>query len=305
MSADSVSPVRAIVWSILGYSAYSVADAMTKTLTSVYPVTQIVFLNALFSLLPIAAVAVLREGRAGLRIGSPRVHLLRAALGLGAIGLNTFAFTRMPLADAYALLFTAPLVIAGLSTVFLGERTDLGGWITILIGFAAVLVMVRPGTEAGGGRIDIGVAAAAAGVLCFSASALVIRRFGGAETMYAFPFYGNLFVVAVLAPIVGTGFVVPTPAHFALGAVVGVVIGSAQIVVLGAFRAAPPSVVAPFQYSQILWGAVLGWILFGDVPGARTIVGGAVVIAAGLHLMRRETRRGAGPSDRSSGRQAC
>jgi len=296
VSAVGISSVRAIGWATAGYALYSIVDAATKSLTAFYPVTWIVLINTVFSLIPITAAALIAEGRAGLRARRPGAQAARAALGLGAILLNTVAFSRLPLADAYALLFTGPLVIAGLSAVFLGERVDRGGWVTILVGFAAVLYMIGPG---GGGVDATGALAAALGVMCFSASALIVRRYGREEGAFSFPFYGNLFTVAALSPWVLPDLAAtpPEPGHLALGAATGLVLGAAQIIILGVFRAAPPSVTAPFQYSQLIWGTLLGFVVFGDVPGPRILIGGAVVIAAGIHLIRREAIKAA--SDRS------
>jgi len=284
----TVSSVHAIGWSILGYALFSVSDAMTKILTALYPVPQIVFLNVIFSLIPIVCFGLTRGGPAGLRTAQPGVHVLRAALGLGAIVFNTMVFNRLPLADAYALLFTGPLVIAGLSAAFLGEHVDRGGWGAILVGFAAVLYMIRPSGHWG----DMtGLLAAFAGLGCYAASALVIRRFGRDETLFSFPFYGNLFAIVALAPLVLPHFDPLTAAHLARSVATGIVLGLAQTIVMGTFQMVPPPVVAPFQYSQILWGALLGFIVFGDIPEMRVLIGGGVVVAAGIHLMRREAAR--------------
>ncbi len=192
------------------------------------------------------------------------------------------------MADVYAILFAAPLIIAVLSALFFNEHLDRGRWIAVLIGFAGVVVMLRPTGE---GLANIGVLGAVVGAFSYSLSGLIIRNYGRHESAAAFPFYGNLVILSVMAPILPFVWTPPTLADFALMACSGLVGGTALICLLNAFRLAPAPVVAPFQYTQIVWGVLIGYTAFGDLPDGTLIVGAAVVIGSGLYLLDRERRR--------------
>ncbi|WP_051340199.1 DMT family transporter [Azospirillum halopraeferens] len=271
---------------VAGFALFSAADGLIKHLSTRYPLVEVVFFNALFSLVFIAAAAMIWGGPAMLTTRRPGIHLLRGLFGLAAGYGAFFGFSHMPMADVYAILFSSPLIIAALAGVLLGERVDARRWVAVLVGFAGVLVMLRPGS----GAVNVGVLGAMVGALGYSASALVVRRYGAGETPFSFPFFGNCVVTAVLALFQPFIFVPPAPGDLALMALAGLFGGMALICTLGAFRIAPAPVVAPFQYTQMVWGVLLGVLVFGDLPSPWLAVGGGLVVASGLYLLQRERR---------------
>lgn len=284
--------LRGIGLILVGFALFSVTDALMKHLTGSFPLPQTVFFLALFSLVPIVGLALAQGGLRTLGTRRPGVQLLRGVLGMTAGYTAFFAYSRMPIADAYAILFSSPLIIAALSAVVFREKVDARRWAAIIIGFGGVLIMLRP-TEA---VANVGAFGALASALCFSLSAIVVRHWGRSETAPSFPFYGNAMGLLVLAPVLPFVYVEPTMGDVVLMALCGISAGTALTCLLTAFRIAPGPVVAPFQYTQMLWGVLFGWLVFGDRPGPQLLAGAGIVIVSGLYLLHREARA-ATPTD--------
>ncbi|HYG87437.1 MAG TPA: DMT family transporter [Azospirillum sp.] len=270
---------------VAAFALFSVVDGLMKHLTSTYPLVQAVFFNAAFSLIPIVGFALARGGPRMLATRRPGVQLLRGIIG-GTAGVGAFfAFARMPMADVYAILFASPLVITALAGPMLGERVGPRRWAAVLAGFAGVLFMLRPS-----GAMNAGALGALVSAVCFSLSALIVRRAGQTETAPSWPFYGNLLAVALLAPMQPFVWLAPDPADLPLLVGTGLVAGVALLCLMAAFRMAPGPVVAPFQYTQMLWGVLFGALIFGDAPDPSMALGAATVILSGLYILRRESR---------------
>lgn len=278
--------LRGIALIVTAFALFSVVDSLMKHLTGTYPLVQAMFFNACFSLIPIVGFALARGGPRMLATKRPGVQLVRGLTG-SAAGLGAFfAFQRMPMADVYAILFSSPLIITALAGPLLGERVGPRCWAAVLVGFAGVLFMLRP-TEA---VVNVGALGALVSAVCFALSALIVRRLGTAETAPSWPFYGNLLTVALLAPWQSTVWVTPRLADLPLMAATGLIGGTALLCLLSAFRMAPGAVVAPFQYTQMLWGVLYGAVIFGDAPDPSLALGAGIVIASGLYVLRAESR---------------
>lgn len=283
-TGDRATRLKAIGFAVLGLALFSLADALMKHLSGLYPFVQNLFLNAVFSLVPITVMAFARGGVRSFRTTRPGLQVLRAALGLATGFLAVVSFYRMPMADTYAILFASPLIITAASAALFRERVEWQRWAAVFSGFFGILLMLHPDPLG----FNIGAFGAIGSAACYSASALVVRHLGQGETAFSFPFYGNLLTVALFGPALPFVFVAPTLADLGLTALTGLLTGFALTALLFSFRIAPSAVVAPFQYSQMVWGVVLGWLLFGDVPDLRLAVGASVVIASGLYLLKRE-----------------
>lgn len=278
-----------VLLALAAFALFPITDTLMKFLTRGYPLVETMFFNALFSVVTIGAYGLATGGVAGLATRRPGVHLLRGVAGLGAGGGAFFAFTQMPLADVYAILFASPLIITALAGVLLGERVGLHRWAAVAVGFLGVLLMLRP---SGGGLLTAGAVGALVSAVSYSLSGIIVRRWGRGETPAAFPFYGNLLVMALMGCVLPLVYVTPSLADLGLMALCGVCGGLALLCLLGAFRIAPVPVVAPFQYVEILWGVLYGAVVFGDWPGNGVLLGGAVVIASGLYVLRLDAVRG-------------
>ena len=271
-----------------GLFGMSVMDACAKFLGAEYAVTQIMlFRNGISVLAVLAFVLVAGGGFARLRPRHPILLAIRTVTGLGAAWLFFTGLRFLPLADAFAIAFAAPLFITALSVPVLGERVGFRRWAAVVVGFLGVLVVVQPGAAAF--RLEALLPLGAA--VCYALSVLVGRRMARAMTTSAIIFWPSLFIVAItglMMPIEGK---VPVGNDLSLFVFLGVSGTAGLILVTQAYRYAPASVIAPFDYSVLVWGVIFGWVIWQDVPGSNVWIGSAILIACGLYILRRETRK--------------
>ncbi len=277
--------IRGILVMLLAVALFSVMDAQLKFLAAHYPPLQVSFLRGATSL-PFVLLPILLRGRlARLKPVNVRLHLLRGALSVLMLGSFVFAVRESSLAHTYSIFMCAPLVVAAMSVPLLGEKVSRAQWTAIAVGLAGVILMLRP---EGGDWISVGSVAAVVAALCYSLAVITLRvlsRTDATESM-VFSFTFLLSVGAGLLSIPGW-----TPVHFEhwpLLVGVGVFGALGQHFITEAFRSAPASVVTPFEYTALVWGVLLDLVIWRVLPSASTLVGGAVVIAAGLVLIRRE-----------------
>ena len=277
-----------IAFVILGYLAASCCDSAIKWASGTYPVAEELVVAALFSLLPMAAALAANGGFAALATAKLKLHLLRGCLSLLSSLSGYYALGHMPLADFYAVVFTAPLFITALSAPLAGERVDAGRWLAVLTGFAGVVVMVRPGS----GLAGVGAFGALGAALFYALAVLLVRRMGESEKAVAFGIYGSLVMItgAGAIALARPDVAVPALADLPPFAVAGIAMGCAMLGLFSAFRRTPVAVLAPFQYSQMIWGALIGFTVFGERPDAAVLAGGVLVVGAGLYILHRETR---------------
>lgn len=277
---------RAIRLALLAYAAFSTMDTLVKLLSARFHPVQIACLVAAMSLLVPVLAACLRGEPRRLCTRAPGLQLLRGLLMLIG-GVAAFAaYALMPLADAYAIAFTMPLLVTALAVPLLGERVGARRWAAIGVGFAGVLVMLRPGS----GIAGLGALAALVNVLGNGLALTLIRRAHARESAEAFAFWGNLVIAAGTALALPWLWRTPDLADLGLFLLAGICGGTAFLVLAQAFRLAPAAVVAPFQYSQMPYAILAGLVLFGDRPDPMTLLGAAIVIAMGLYLLQQEQR---------------
>ena len=279
--------LRGIGFAVLSYASFSTADAIVKLTSARFSVFQIAFTVALFALLPVLALTL---GQGGLRALIPQRWPLVALRGglTAACGLLAWrGFAMLPLSEAYAILFAAPILVTALSAVLLGEEVGWRRWSAQGVGFAGVLVMVRPDFATLGIGHLFTVLAAGLGAL----GLITLRRIGNSER--SAPILAAVFVAIMLAsgPMVPSTFVLPEWREVGLLALAGLLMGCGQAGLVLATREAPAVVVAPFQYSQMIWGVLFGALLFGDRPAPILFAGMALVMASGLYTVWRETVR--------------
>jgi drug/metabolite transporter (DMT)-like permease len=259
-------------------------DAISKWLMQDYSIYQVLLLRTVFSLLPILIVLRHEGGTVRLRDARVWVCLGRGCLAVGSFVLFLSALPLMPLTDIFAIVMSAPLLISALSALVLKERVTFRRWVAILIGFFAVLVMVRPG----GDVISRGALLALGSVVVYSVLMILTRRLGSTETAGAMTFYSALVFLAVGLIAAPFSWIRPTPSGVLLMAATGLLAGSAQYCLTQAFRIAPPSLVAPFEYTSLLWAMLFGFLVWGDVPTTLVLVSAAVVIVSGIYVLHDE-----------------
>jgi len=277
-----------ILLSLGAYGLFTLMDASIKLLGSRYHVVQVVFFNALFGLATVTLIAALRGQLAGVRSPQWRLHLLRWAIGLPG-GLAIFwAYPRMPLADVYAILFAAPLFMTALSVPVLGETVGWRRWSAVLVGFVGILVILRPAS----GLFGPPAFAALFGALVHACNMLLLRRMRGIDPPEAFGIWGNGLSVIATGSLLPWLWRAPTASDLALHGFAGAIAGSGFLLLVLAHAKAPVAVLAPFQYSQMLYGIALGALLFGDLPDPATLAGATIVVGSGLYIFHREAVRG-------------
>lgn len=277
---------RGIGCAIGAYAAFSGADAVIKWLSLRYSIFDSLFVAAMVAFVPVLVFAVRQGGWGSLRPILPGWTLFRALLLTGSISCVLLAFARLPLTDGYAILFAVPVVVAVLSGPLLGEPVGWVRWAAILLGFVGVLIMLRPGFQTlGAGHLFAGFA-----VAFYSGALLVLRHIGRRERP------GALLVVMLATTVVFSAvptfidFQMPAGLDLLLMALAGIMMGVAHILLVIAFRAADAALVAPFQYTQMLYATVIGIVVFGDWPDPYLLLGAAFVIAAGIAIIRSGTK---------------
>ena len=299
--------LKGILCLVAGIALFSLQDLIIKLLSSEYPVHQALAVRAATTA-PILLALVAVDG--GLRsLASPRAGLLlvRGCVMFAAYLSYYLGLAALPLAYCVSLYFTAPLFITALSTVVLGERVGPRRWAAVAIGFAGVLVMVRPGSEVFDWAALLPVAAACA----YAVSTMLARHLGATESAGVMSFYGNaIYLIAglALAAVFGDGrhamevhdslafltrsWVMPTATDLALMIFCGVLAAGGLSFLSQAYRVAPAAVVAPFEYTSLGWGVLWGYLFFSDLPGPWTWVGVSIIVGAGLFVLYRERATG-------------
>lgn len=280
--------MRGILAMLLAVALFSVMDAQLKLLAAHYPPLQVSFLRGAASL-PFVLLPVLLRGRlAHLRPVNLRLHLLRGVLSVVMLGSFVFAVRESSLATTYSIFMCAPLVVAALSAPLLGERVERAQWGAIGVGLAGVLLMIAP--RGGGEWVSVGALAAVVAVATYSLSVVTLRLLSRTDTTESMVFWFTVLLAFGAGLLAIPGWVPLAVAHWPLFVGIGVTGAIAQHFITEAFRHAPAAVVAPFEYTALLWGVALDLVIWGVLPGWVTLAGGAIVIGAGLYLLRREAR---------------
>lgn len=277
--------LRGALLALAGFGAFSLHDAVVKALGAHYTPVQIVFFGALLSF-PVVTLMLIRDGAGlSLRPVHPWWNAVRT-VALMSVMLNAFyAFATIPFAQAYALIFATPLVITALSLPMLGERVGIRRWSAVVLGLVGVLIVLRPWGAAG---LSLGHLAALVSAVSGALVALIMRKIGQEERNAVFLLYPMLANVVVMGAVLPFTYR-PMPALH-LGGMALVAVGSltAMLFIIAAYRAAEAAVVAPMQYSQMLWAVGLGYVWFGEVPDTATLAGSAVIALSGLAILIRE-----------------
>jgi drug/metabolite transporter (DMT)-like permease len=285
MTAHWRQNLRGIAAMLVAVGALSLMDASLKGLSQSYGVWQVACLRGLATL-PVVVVWIAFSGgfQQVLRVRFP-LHLARGVMGIIALAAFTFGVRTLNLSEAYTIFFVAPLLITAFAAVILKERVDARRWLVIIVGFAGVLIMLRPTGE---GTVSLAGLAILACAVGYALSAITVRILGRTDSTQSMVFWLMLFVA------VGAGILaLPDwrPIQRADWPVIGamVVTGSiGQWAVTEAFRLGEASVIAPLEYTALVWGVGLDWLLWRILPLPRTFAGAAVVIACGIYLIRRE-----------------
>jgi drug/metabolite transporter (DMT)-like permease len=282
-------PLRGILLVIAATVLFSVSDATAKYVSQTLPVIEVAwFRYAVFVALTLPPA--LRHRRAALDTRRPATQVVRGlAVVLSAI-LFVYGLRVLPMADAAAINFVAPLFITMLSVPMLGEQVGLRRWSAVAVGLLGATIAAQPGTAAFSAGAIFPVLSAAAWAL----GMVLTRRMAGTEqpaTTLVWTAGTGLALLTCLLPLQAR---LPSFEELALCLLIGLVASGGQWLVVLAYRCAPASLLAPFAYLQLIWSSALGYVVFNGRPGAATVVGAAIIAASGLYSAHRERVRAAG-----------
>jgi drug/metabolite transporter (DMT)-like permease len=262
----------------------SVADASAKWFGGQgYAPTQVVFMRYVFGLIPVAFF-LYYSGVGALYTRRPRAHVFRALLGFGSIAFFFWGVTLMPLAEAMAISFTAPLFTTALSVPILGERVGIRRWSALAVGFVGALIVIRPGTDAFRPEALVVIVSA----FIYALNMIMTRHMSATETNVSMFTYTTIGAGLISAPFLLLSWQTPSPSHLVLFSGFGVIEGCASFLLIIAYRNVAASVAAPFDYTSLIWGAIFGWVLWGENPDATVWVGAGIIALAGIYIARRE-----------------
>lgn len=278
-TAGATHPFRGVLLLLAALVLLAGMDATTKFLVARHPVPMVVALRYLVHCGLMLALLLPREGRALVQVHRPGLVLLRgASLAVASLFLG-LAFQRMPVAETTAINFLAPMAVVLLARPLLGERIGLLGWVAAVLGFAGVLLIVRPGSGLDGLGVACTLAAVAAGVVY----QLLSRLLAGGERTVTLLFYTALVgAVAFGLLLPGTWDRAPTSQEALLILLMGAAGGLGHYLYTAAYRHAPASLLAPLNYTQLLWAGLLGWLVFDHVPDAWSVAGMGIVALSGV-----------------------
>jgi len=229
-----------------------------------------------------------KHGRALVRMHSPRLQVLRAAMLASMTGLNFFALQYLQLAETGAIQFSVPILIALLSAWWLRERLDWRRWAAIVVGFAGVLLVIRPSSQA----FHPALLLALVNAVIYAAFNLLTRRMAATESAESMQLISAMGAAVVLAPFALLHWQPPASLlDWAVILLCGLMGGVGHLAVAQAHRHASAAMLGPFLYQQILFMTLWGWLVFRQLPDAFVVAGAAVVVASGLYLLWLEWRR--------------
>ncbi|MBB3190392.1 DMT family transporter [Halomonas cerina] len=280
------SSLKGIGFMCLGVLCLALGDAVAKWLGEVHSPLQIIFFRTLVSLPLIALLAHFGGGLRKLGTRRPGIHLLRGLIYTGTMGCFVLGLTLLPLAEATAIAFVAPLFVTLLSVPLLGERIEGPVLVASLVGFLGVLVVVRPGGE----TFDPGALVMLGAAVFYALLMLTSRRWGGTEHLWAMVFYMTLVPLVLTAASLPWVWQTPLNWHWPAFLASGVLGVGATACITLAFRHAPAAIAAPFDYTALLWAVLLGWWFWGEMPDLGVFAGSVLIIGSGLAVAYHERR---------------
>lgn len=293
-----MNPLKGIFFKLISAILFACMSALVRLSGETTPIGQIVFFRSAFAIVPVLVIyAWRRELASAVRTSRPLGHVGRGMLSVGGMYTNFASLVRLPLADATAISFAAPLITVALAAVILKEKVRIYRWSAVCIGFIGVIVMLIPhlgvgSREAVTSAASIGALFAVIAVFCNAGTVIQTRRLTQSETTPSIVFYFSLFCAIAGALSLPFAWHSPTWPELAGLVTLGMLGGLAHIFLTESYRYAAASVVAPFDYTSMIWAILLGYWVFGEIPTVAVYAGSAIVAAAGLFVIWRERQLG-------------
>ena len=272
---------------LVAVGAFACMDALLKFLSQFYPTMQVSAMRGAasipFLLLPLLFTRRFNE----LKPARWPMHLMRGLLSVLVLSTFIYAIRLLSLADAYAIFLSAPLIVTALSVPLLGEHVDWRRWAAISVGLCGVLAMLRP---SGSHLLTLGALAALVSAVAYAISAISLRVLTRTDTTTSVVFWTVAVMTTFTSLMAAPHWVNIRVEHWGWVAATGAAGAVGSRLLTEAFRAAPASVIAPFEYTALVWGATIDWLFWDTLPDLRVYVGGGIVIASGLYLIWRESQ---------------
>ncbi len=284
---ERATVLAGIALMLLGVFMFAFGDALGKYLVATYPVGELLFLRAL---LPLAVLlALIARTRASLpRLEKPALQVLRMVLSTAEVAAFFISVKYLPLADVITCYLACPIFVTAGSALLLKEQVGWRRWSAVGVGFVGVVIAVQPGGADFGWPWLI----ALGGSLSFAALMIVTRHLRGTPdiVLAATQFAGTFTVGLCLSTL---AWVTPSAVDLSLFFLAGAISIVALLSVNRSLKLAPASVVVPYQYTMIVWAMAFGYVAFGDVPSLATVIGAAIIVAAGIYIFLREQSQAA------------
>jgi drug/metabolite transporter (DMT)-like permease len=274
----------AISYLLFGVTAGLGLDLCAKWLLADYSLEQFVFLRSIFGILIFLLSARWYGGLGSLKTNRWQWHLFRTCLASGAMFGFFYGLSKMPLVNALTIAFTAPLMVTAMSVPFLGEHVGWRRWLAVIVGFAGVLIVLRPGK----GMFTPEALALIFAALCYAGLAVTARKLAETESSFSLAAYvvtGPLLISTFVLP---GNYTAPTLSGWLFFILAGICSALAWVGIIGGYRRAPPSILAPFEYAALIGAAAAGYWIWGEVPDQWVIAGGVIIIGSGLYIVHRE-----------------
>lgn len=282
--APQPNVLRGIAFLLSATVVFALMDATLKYLARFYPVPGLVWARYAAHMGLMIVILGPRLRLDLVRTKQPGMQVLRAACLLGTTLFFVYALRYLPMAQALAISFIAPLLVTALSVKFLAERVAPMQWFAVAVGLAGVLIIVRPG----GGVFGPAALLPLCGAVCFSFYQIITRRLAGRDNPFTTLFYTALVGALLMSAALPFAWVWPDPWHGVLLVCAGLLGGTGHFLLIKAFEQAPASALAPFGYAQLVWAVALGYLVFGDLPDAWALAGMGVIVASGLMVANYE-----------------
>lgn len=293
-----MNPSRGIALKLASTFVFTLMLACVKALADSVPQGQIVFARSFFALVPIVGMLVWQgQMPQALYTKRPWKHVSRGTVGVVSMALGFVALAYLPLPEAMTIGYASPLMIVVLAALILHETVRLYRWSAVIVGFVGIVIIVWPRLTllSGGVSSDAALFGAMLALLgaFFSAFAMIfVRSMVHTESTGTIVFYFSVTAAVLSLVSLPFGWIVPTATQAALLLLTGLLGGVGQILMTSAYRHADAATIASFEYVSILWGVAFGFLLFDEAPSQSVILGGAIVVAAGIFIIFRERQLG-------------
>ena len=277
----------AIFYMVASGVVFTASSAGSKWLVASYPIGEVLFARTSVALLTVACIVLPTVGLAVYRTTRLRAHGMRACSQVASQWMLLIAFSMMPLAGATAIMFSSPIFTTLASAYFLHEKPGAARWTVLFVGFLGVLVIAAPGADS----FQIGALFALGNAVLFGTVVAGVRGMTSTESTATLIMYQLTLLTIAYGLTLPFGFVMPDGFGVLIMVLSGLGNAGAQFWWTRAIHLAPASAVVPFQYLQLVWAMFLGFAIWGEIPTIGLVIGSAIVIASGLFLFWRETRR--------------